>query len=107
MPVDTASRDGWVAVVGTSETGSMWTKQGQKLHINVLEVLGAKLGLLSFFKNITEIKCIRVTMDNYTVVAYINIMRERIMSDLCDDNARIQESENVMTDKNFTMFLWP
>ena len=52
----------------------MWTKQVQALHINALELLGAKLGLLSFFKGSKDIKHIRVMMDSNTVVAYINNM---------------------------------
>ena len=33
----------------------MWAKQGQELQVNVLELSGAKLGLLSFFKKIIHI----------------------------------------------------
>lgn len=40
--------------------------------------------LLSFFKDNTEIKLIRVIMDNNAVVAYINNTRG-IKSDLCDN----------------------
>ena len=65
----------------------MWTKQQQALHINTLELLGAKLWLFSFFKDNKDIiKHIRVIMDNSTAVAYINNMRG-IRSDLCDDVA--------------------
>ena len=38
----------------------MWTKQEQALHINALELVGAKLGLLSFFKDNKDTKLIRV-----------------------------------------------
>ena len=64
------------AVCKKSETGGMWTKQEQALHINALELLGAKLGLFSFFKDKKDIKHIRVMMDNNTAVAYINNMGE-------------------------------
>ena len=64
----------------------MWTKQEQTLYINALELLGAKLGLLSFFKDNKDIKYIMVMMDKNTGVAYINNMGE-IRSDLCDDIA--------------------
>ena len=67
----------------------MWTKQEQTLHINALELLGAKLGLFSFLslkKDKKDIKHIRVLMDNNRAVAYINNM-ERIRSNLCDDIA--------------------
>ena len=91
LPIDTttymdASLGGWGAVCEKSETGGMWTKQEQALHINALEFLGAKLGLFSFFKDNKYIKHIRVTMDNITAVAYINNMGE-IRSNLCDDIA--------------------
>ena len=79
-----ASLNGWGAVCEKSETGGMWTKQKQALHINALELLGAKLGLFSFFKDNKDIKHIRVMMDNNTAVAYIINMRG-IRSNLCDD----------------------
>ena len=81
LPIDTtiytdASLDGWGAVCEKSETGGMWTKQQQALHINALELLGAKLGHFSFFKDKKDITHIKVMMDNNTAVAYINNMRE-------------------------------
>ena len=81
LPIDTiiyadASLEGWGAVCEKSETGVMWTKQEQALHINSLELLRAKLGLLSFFKDNKDIKHIRVMMDNNTAVAFINNMGE-------------------------------
>ena len=54
----------------------MWIKQEQALHINALQLLGAKLVLLSFFKDNKDIKQIRVMMDNNTAVPYINNMGE-------------------------------
>ena len=98
----------------------MWIKQEQALHINVLQLLGAKLVLLSFFKDNKDIKQIRVMMDNNTAVPYINNMGG-IRSDLCDDiafdiwqwaaeqqlwisAAHIPGSENVIADKNSRMF---
>ena len=98
----------------------MWIKQEQALHINVLQLLGAKLVLLSFFKDNKDIKQIRVMMDNNTAVPYINNMGG-IRSNLCDDiafdiwqwaaeqqlwisAAHIPGSENVIADKNSRMF---
>ena len=98
----------------------MWTKQEQALHISALELLGAKLGLFSFFKDKKDI--IRVIMDNNTVVSYINNMGA-IRSDLCDDiafniwqwaaerqiwvsAAHIPGSKNVVADKNSRIFEW-
>ena len=60
-----------LAICKKSESGGMWTKQEQALHINALELLGAKLGLFSFFKDKKDIKHIRVMMDNNTAAAYI------------------------------------
>ena len=79
LPIDTtiytdASFDGWEAVCEKSETGSMCTKQEQALHINTIELLRDKLGLLSFFKDNKDIKHIRIIMDNNTAVAYTNNM---------------------------------
>ena len=54
----------------------MWSKQEQALNINALALFGAKLGLISFFKDNKNMKHIRVMMDNNTAVAYINNMRE-------------------------------
>ena len=62
----------------------MWTKQEQALHINALELLGAKLGLLSFFKDNKDIKHIMVMMDSNTSVAYVNNMGG-IRSDIAFD----------------------
>ena len=81
LPIDTtiytdASFDGWEAVCEKSETGSMCTKQEQALHINTIEILRDKLGLLSFFKDNKDIKHIRIMMDNNTAVAYTNNMGE-------------------------------
>ena len=69
-----------------SETGGIPTKKEQELHIKALQFLGAKLGLLSFFKDNANIKHIRIMMENNTAVAYINNMR-KLKSDLCDDIA--------------------
>ena len=45
-----------VLMVTKSETESMWTKQEQQLHVNVLQLLGTKLGLFNFFKDNADIK---------------------------------------------------
>ena len=117
-----ASLDGWAAVCEKPETGGMSTKQQQALHINAIELLGAKLGHFSFFKDKKDITYIRVMMDNNTAVAYINNMGG-IRSDLCDDivfdiwqwaaerqiwvsAAHIPGSENVVADKNSRISEW-
>ena len=90
------------------------------MDINTVELLGAKLGLLSFFKDNKDIKHIRVMVDNNTSVAYINNMGG-IRSNLCDDiafdiwqwaaeqqlwisTAYIPGFENVTADKNSRIF---
>ena len=50
LPIDTtiytdASLEGWGQFCEKSETRGMWTKQEQALHINALELLGAKQAL--------------------------------------------------------------
>ena len=52
-----------------SETGGMWTKPEQALHINALGLLGGKLGLFSFFKDNKDIKHIRVMIGKNTAVS--------------------------------------
>ena len=57
LPIDTkiythASLHGWGTVYEKSETGGMWNKQEQALHINALEFLRSKLGLFRFSKTI-------------------------------------------------------
>ena len=85
------------------------------MHINAPELVGAKLGLLRFFKDNKDTKLIRVMMDNNTAVAYIDNM-----GDLCDDiafdiwqwateqqlwtsAAHIPGPKNVIADKNSRM----
>ena len=80
------SPDTWRAVCKKSETRGMWTKQKQALHTNALDLLGAKLGLLNFFKDNKDIKHIRVMIDSNAAVAFINNMGGT-RSNLCDDTA--------------------
>ena len=54
----------------------MWTKEEQALHINALELLGTKLGLLSFFKDKKDIKHIRVMTDNKQDIKHIRVMMD-------------------------------
>lgn len=54
----------------------MWAKQEQALNINALELIGAKLGLFSFFKDNRGIKPIMVLISSNIAVAFINNMGE-------------------------------
>ena len=81
LPIDITiysdtSLEGWGEVCEKSETGGMWTKQDQALQINALELLRAKIGLPSFFKDNKDIKHIRVMMGNNKAVPYTNNMEE-------------------------------
>ena len=88
LPIDTTIYTGQVLKVGGwggggQGPGEQFVKnlrqeacgpnKKQALHISALELLGAKLGLLRFFK---DNKHIRVVTDNNTAVSYINNMGE-------------------------------
>ena len=66
-----ASLTGWGAVCGNSQTNGKWSATEKRLHINVLELKGAMLGIQSLMKN-QHSKIISLNMDNSTAVAYIN-----------------------------------
>ena len=104
----------------------MWTKQEQALHTNVLELLGAKLGLLTFFKDNKNIKYIRTMMGNNTAVLQwccardlfgsqipvttggfklrISCIQSRYLTQLWISTAHIPRYEYVIADKNSKMF---
>ena len=64
------------AVFGKSEIRGKWTKRELELRINAVELIGAKLGLFSFFKDNRGIKPILVLMNSNIAVAFINNMGE-------------------------------
>ena len=49
MQID-ASKTGWGATCKGVRTGGAWSKEEQKLHINILELLAVKLALITKLK---------------------------------------------------------
>ena len=66
-----ASLTGWGAACGNIQTNGKWSATERQLHINVLELKGAMLGIQSLLKNQSS-KIISLNMDSSTAVAYIN-----------------------------------
>ena len=66
-----ASLTGWGAACGNIKTNRKWSATERQLHINVLELKGAMLGIQSLLKNQSS-KIISLNMDSSTAVAYIN-----------------------------------
>ena len=64
-----ASLEGWGGTDGTSQVGGWWTAVESPVHINVLELLAAKLTLLALAPIVwnTHIRL----LDNTTAAAYI------------------------------------
>lgn len=63
----------WGAVRDDSFTQGMWSQTEKNLHINVLEIKGAMLGIQALCKDLSHCH-IQVQIDNTTAVAYINNM---------------------------------
>ena len=61
---------GWGAECQGQSTGGPWTMEEKKLHINVLELLAAELGLKTFTK-LKEVSSIHLRMDNTTALSYL------------------------------------
>ena len=66
-----ASNEGWGAHLDQRSTKGLWSDQGKRLHINVLELKAVSLALLNF-KDQSQDQTVLVATDNSTVVAYIN-----------------------------------
>ena len=66
-----ASLTGWGAACGNIQTNGKWSATERQLHINVLELKGAMLGIQSLLKNQSS-KIISLNMGSSTAVAYIN-----------------------------------
>jgi len=65
-----ASLEGWGAVFGNQTAQGRWTKEEKNLHINILELMAAKLALQSFLQNQSNLH-VKIQLDNTTAVAYI------------------------------------
>ncbi len=66
-----ASKQGWGAVCSDRQTNGKWSATERLLHINILELKAAFLGLKSLLKNHCSIT-VALNMDNSTAVAYVN-----------------------------------
>ena len=68
-----ASQIGWGATTGQNQTQGLWAQQETEYHINILEILAVKLGLVSLLNTVSN-QHIRIMSDNTTTVTYINNM---------------------------------
>ena len=75
MPADaTIWKYWWLGeVIGKSETGGIWKKHEQKLDINILEFLGAKLGLFSSSKMIETLSTLKVVSVTFLLVCFLSL----------------------------------
>ena len=70
-----ASNEGWGAHLDQNSTKGLWSDREKRLHIYVLELKAVSLALRDF-KDQCQNQTVLVTMDNSTVVAYINNKEE-------------------------------
>jgi hypothetical protein len=68
-----ASMSGWGAVCGEQRTGGRWSIPETELHINVLELTAALLGLQALHSSCKNTNFL-LQLDNTTAVAYVNAM---------------------------------
>ena len=68
-----ASLEGWGGTATVSDIGGRWSEYESPAHINVLELLAAKLVLQSLGKDWPSCH-IRLMLDNMTAVYYVNNM---------------------------------
>ena len=73
LKTDASSSGGWGAVCSSHQTGGRWSKEEQKYHINVLELLAVEYGLKSF-ESMLQGKHVKVLSDNTCTVAYLKHM---------------------------------
>ena len=70
-----ASLAGWgcANVLAKESTGGRWKETESQLHINLLELKAAWLGVQSFCSRLSN-ACIHIELDNATAICYINNM---------------------------------
>jgi hypothetical protein len=66
-----ASKKGWGAVCNNHQTNGKWSATERLLHINILELKAAFLGLKFLLRNHRSMT-VSLNMDNSTAVAYVN-----------------------------------
>lgn len=79
-----ASPTGWGATCGNKKASGRWDPLEMKLHINLLEIKAAFLGLKCFLRD-SQGKQVLLRIDNITALAYINKMggiRHRALNDI-------------------------
>ena len=67
---DAATSGGWGATCQGQCTGGQWDKDEKGLHINILELIAAKLALRTFLKKINNTS-VHILMDNTTAISYL------------------------------------
>ena len=76
-----ASLMGWGATSFQQRTGSPWSAEESKMHINCLELLAATLAVKTFVKKLTQVSVL-LRIDNTTAVAYMNNMGGTVSAEL-------------------------
>ena len=67
-----ASNDGWGINNEVETVNNRWNEEETEMHINEQELKAVHLAVLSFRRDITDKKHVRVMSDNSTAIAYIN-----------------------------------
>ena len=68
-----ASDLGWDATNGKTRINGRWSDSESDLHINIQELMAAKIAIMSYCKDMEDIH-VRIMADNMTAVIYINNM---------------------------------
>ena len=68
-----ASDLGWGATNGKIRINGRWSDSESDLHINIQELMAAKIAIMSYCKDMEDIH-VRIMADNMTAVIYINNM---------------------------------
>lgn len=92
-----ASRTGWGASCGNLRTHGFWSDYERSLHINVLELKTALMGLKCFAYNLKNCN-ILLRIDNTTAISYINRMggiRFQILNEIAHELWDYCESREI------------
>ena len=71
-----------------SQTGGPWNRREQNLHINILELIAAELGLHSYLKHKENVS-VHLLMDNTTALSHLRKMRGTTCEKMIDITKRI------------------
>jgi len=80
-----ASKKGWGVDCQGQRTGGPWNQEESGLHINILELKAALLGIKTYTMNHPGIRSVHLQMDNTSALAYIAKMggtQNKVMIDL-------------------------